>query len=190
MLARKSIIQALGLATATFPNYPATKEMIDSYSLLLGDLEVSEDQLMTAMANVLKSQPFFPTVYSIRAELVSSLFVLAPSSAEAWREILEMRDYRRDKIHNLQFIASGSVEWNQYKDSLDWRRAFNPRWSHKAIADTIETLGGWSEVYSVIDKNEGISTFRSQLWKIYKEYSEAEDRNVYLGRTQTRKELA
>lgn len=189
MIDRRVVVQALGMASATFPNYPTTAEMIEAYSALLVDLDVDDNQFLEAVARVLKSQPFFPTVFAIRQEVISSVFLLAPSNALMWKEIIERRDDRRSQVRALQNFPSGTEEWINYRESYKWKQAFNPQWSHPAIGDTIQTLGGWTEVYLFLEDNKGISTFRSQVWKIYEDYANTANRQVYLGYSANRKEL-
>ena len=189
MITRKAVIGALGLATATFPQYPATKEMIDSYTLLLGDLEGTEEELIEATKTVLRSQPYFPTVFAIRQELVAVLHKLAPSNGQVWKEIMERREFRNSQVRKLHMIPTGTHEFDKYKASESWIYAFSPHWSHPAIKETIDTLGGWSEVYRILEVNNQISTFRSQLWKIYEDFAAPMNKLTYLGQSKYQGEL-
>ena len=144
---------------------------------------------MEATASVLKSQPYFPTVFAIRQELVTTLHTLAPGNAAVWKEIIERREFRNDQVRKLHMIPTGTREFDQYKASDSWIYAFSPRWSHPAIKETVETLGGWSEVYRILETNQQIFTFRSQLWKIYEEFAHPMNKLVYLGQSKNQGEL-
>lgn len=189
MIPEKAILKGLGLASATFPNFPTTREMVEAYGALLGDLEASEEQFVAAVARVLKTSPFFPTVHAIRNELIAHSFLVAPNKSQALKEVVGAVTRRREAIDKLGKFPSGSDEFNDYRASAGFREACDPSWSHSAIRETIETLGGWNAVFAILKEGEGSSTFRSQFWKIYADYAEAKNRLVFLGNTTNRKEL-
>lgn len=62
-LSKDDIVDCLAIAVAVFPNYPLEDSTITAYHLLLDDLE--KNDLYSAIQEVLKTSPFFPTVAQI-----------------------------------------------------------------------------------------------------------------------------
>jgi len=88
MATNNEIIAILGILSASFPRFTASKETAQVYQLLLAD--IPGDELKAAALQCAIKCDFFPSVHEIRREVIGlkKRVMDIPAPAEAWKNLL------------------------------------------------------------------------------------------------------
>jgi hypothetical protein len=88
MASNSEIIAILGILSASFPRFSATKETARVYEMMLQDIPGAE--LKAAALQCATKCDFFPSVHELRQEVINlrKRTLKIPSPAEAWQNLL------------------------------------------------------------------------------------------------------
>lgn len=91
MATKQEIMAMIGILSASFPRYQATKETLSVYEMLLKD--IPGDELKAAALQCAIKCDFFPSVHEIRREVIGlkKRVMDIPSPAEAWKNLIDCR---------------------------------------------------------------------------------------------------
>ena len=103
----------LALLAAGFPNFNLQKETVAVYANQLEDLPYQHGE--EAVANLLKTEDWFPTISKIRKEILFVAGGLSPSREQAWLEV------------QRQIAHKGHMG--------------SPDWSHESVSDAVRCIG-------------------------------------------------
>lgn len=83
---REQTASIVAVLCAAFPQVPVTRETIEVYHSVLGDLD--GDATQAAVRELLLTVERFPPPATIRRKVAERAGVLAPAASEAWGEVL------------------------------------------------------------------------------------------------------
>lgn len=73
MVTQADLVDCLSLAVAAFPQYPLTQAQVVAYYELLKDLDISKEDLYSAIKESIQTSRFFPTVADIRERAIKKV---------------------------------------------------------------------------------------------------------------------
>jgi len=168
MANNNEITAILGILSASFPRYTATKETIQVYQKLLAD--IPGDELKAAALQCVVRCDFFPSVHEIRREVINlrKRTLDIPSPAEAWKNLID---------------CPGSVKWrevfydpdgNPYIDDVTY--TFLPM-----VQEVAESLG-WPKHFDaeMADRAHFMKEYERKVSEIMDEQTTLPEVNKYI----------
>ena len=114
---KREAASVVAVIAAAYPQWPASKETVAVYADALADL--SHADAMAAVRDLILTEDRWPTVATIRRRAADRAGILAPTSTQAWAEVVGQAD-----------------EQGRYGQ---------PRWTHPAIREAVKAVG-WYEI--------------------------------------------
>lgn len=141
MATNNEIIAILGILSASFPRYTATKETAQVYQKLLAD--IPGDELKAAALQCVVKCDFFPSIHEIRREVMNlrKRTLELPSPAEAWKNLIDCPGsvkWRETFVDNDGNYYIDDVYYNflpmvrEVAESLGWPKHFGAEMADRA----------------------------------------------------------
>ena len=131
----QEVAQVVGIISAAYPNFTATKETIEVYFQSLRDLDFEELKAATMQSITEAGRKFAPSVGELRGAVLSirKRIIGVPSSYQAWQEVLKQIRYNGGDFGK-------------------------PVWSHPIVKQAVEALG-WRNLRMSEDQTQDRARF-------------------------------